>query len=51
MEYGKMKIVALTTRNTPKITERETKTASAERATILIPSHLDKEKRENGERA
>jgi len=51
MEYGRMKIVALMIRETPKITERETKIASAERATILMLSHLDKEKRENGEHA
>lgn len=51
MEYGRMKIVALTIRETPKITERETKIASAERATILMLLHLDKEKRENGEGA
>jgi hypothetical protein len=44
-------VVALTIRKTPKITERETKITSAERATILMLSHLDKEKRENGEGA
>lgn len=51
MEYGRMKIVALSIRETPKITERETKITSAERATILMLSHLDKEERENGEGA
>jgi hypothetical protein len=49
MEYGKTNIVALTIRETPKITERETKIVNAKRTTILMLSHLDKEKRENSE--
>ena len=44
IEYGKMIIATLTIRETPKITERQTKITNAARVTILTLSHLDKEK-------
>jgi hypothetical protein len=44
IEYGKMNIAALTIRETPNITERQTKITNAARVRILMLSHLDKEK-------
>jgi hypothetical protein len=48
IEYGKMSIVALTIRETPKITERQTKITNAARVTILMLLRLDKEKGQHG---
>ena len=44
IEYGKMIIATLTIRETPKITERQTKITNAARVTIRMLLHLDKEK-------